>query len=245
VTNIVDGNSNAGPHALSGPPRPVATCDGAAALSTRAAAAVKCVARKIHANRPRTRCYLLGEGVAPDVHHRGGRSPGVQRSRMRVLPAVALAAVLAVSACGGSSEQPAAAKSANRQDQMLAYSRCMRQNGVPDFPDPVNGQLQIPLDAEGSLALNSPQMKAAREACKGLMTGVVDTERTVSSEDQRRAMEFSRCMRENGVPNMPDPGPDGRLQINPDKDGVDITSPQFRAASRACRDLRPTEFPSP
>ncbi|WP_103560717.1 hypothetical protein [Actinomadura rubteroloni] len=152
---------------------------------------------------------------------------------------------LAASACGGSGGKPAAARTTDRNAAMLAYSRCMRENGVSDFPDPVNGQLQIPLKGEGALAFNSPQMKTAREACKSLLPAGLDAGRTVSSQDQERAIQFSRCMRRNGVPNMPDPGPDGRLQINPEQSGIDFTSEQFQEASRACRKTRPTGFPVP
>ena len=47
---------------------------------------------------------------------------------------------------------------------------------------------------------------------------------------------FSQCMRDNGIAEFPDPGPDGislhRLNIDPD-------SPQFKAATAACNELRP------
>ncbi len=41
-------------------------------------------------------------------------------------------------------------------------------------------------------------------------------------------------MRENGVPNFPDPQPDGRLLLNPNE-GVDPESPQFLAADEKCQ----------
>jgi hypothetical protein len=46
------------------------------------------------------------------------------------------------------------------------------------------------------------------------------------------------CMRKNGVPNYPDPRPDGSLHIDP-QDGVDIGSPAFKNAENSCKQLIP------
>jgi hypothetical protein len=48
---------------------------------------------------------------------------------------------------------------------------------------------------------------------------------------------FSVCMRSHGVPNFPDPGPNG-LQITPSS-GVNPRSPGFQAAQQACQKLLP------
>jgi hypothetical protein len=55
---------------------------------------------------------------------------------------------------------------------------------------------------------------------------------------------FSSCMRSHGVPNFPDPDSQGHIKItggvsNGKTFGVDTNSPQFKAASRACRKLQP------
>ena len=47
---------------------------------------------------------------------------------------------------------------------------------------------------------------------------------------------FSQCMRDNGIAEFPDPGPDG-LSIG--GLGIDPDSPQFKAAAEACESLRP------
>jgi hypothetical protein len=52
----------------------------------------------------------------------------------------------------------------------LKYSRCMRSNGVPDFPDP-NGQGLIRINAVGSLEPSSPAFQRAATACKSLENG--------------------------------------------------------------------------
>src|SRR5262245_5923408 len=48
---------------------------------------------------------------------------------------------------------------------------------------------------------------------------------------------YAQCMRDNGVPDFPDPGPDGRFVIDHDKFKED--DPKFRAALEKCRDLAP------
>jgi hypothetical protein len=48
---------------------------------------------------------------------------------------------------------------------------------------------------------------------------------------------FSVCMRSHGVPNFPDPGPNG-LQITPSS-GLNPRSPAFQAAQQACQKLLP------
>jgi hypothetical protein len=54
-----------------------------------------------------------------------------------------------------------------------------------------------------------------------------------------RAAAFVDCMRKNGVPNFPDPGPDGMLKLGPG-DGVDVSSDAFKNASEACKAFKPS-----
>lgn len=55
------------------------------------------------------------------------------------------------------------------QQQLMAYSQCMRSNGVSDFPDPVfsggAGSLTLPADIDP----NSPTFQAAQKACQSLL----------------------------------------------------------------------------
>ena len=58
------------------------------------------------------------------------------------------------------------------------------------------------------------------------------------------ALKLSQCMRSHGVPNFPDPGPDGELSIGPGS-GIDPGSPAFQSAQRACRSLLPNKAAPP
>jgi hypothetical protein len=55
---------------------------------------------------------------------------------------------------------------------------------------------------------------------------------------------YSACMRKHGVPQFPDPGPNGELQLRAGPGtGIDPGSSQFKAAEQACRKLRPEGKP--
>ena len=63
--------------------------------------------------------------------------------------------------------QPTPAQIAQRQQQMLAFSACMRAHGLKDFPDPSNGGLQIHVSPGSDLDPNNPTFRRAQQACKG------------------------------------------------------------------------------
>jgi hypothetical protein len=101
---------------------------------------------------------------------------------------------------------------ASIHEQALRFASCMRRNGVGDFPDPAaSGSLTIDGVVNGSsLDPNSPAFKRALEACRSLEPpGFVGAKATPRQEVVR--LEFARCMRENGVPDFPDPTPTGPL----------------------------------
>jgi hypothetical protein len=53
-------------------------------------------------------------------------------------------------------------------EHQLEFAKCMRTNGVPDFPDPdANGAIQIKPGAGGQLGLDpsDPKFQAAQKAC--------------------------------------------------------------------------------
>jgi hypothetical protein len=53
--------------------------------------------------------------------------------------------------------------------QMLAYSRCIRPHGVPNFPDP-DSSGNLPPDAK-QIGASAPQFDAAQTACIHLLPG--------------------------------------------------------------------------
>ena len=117
--------------------------------------------------------------------------------------------------------------SADRQDQLLAYAQCMRENGYAEFPDPsAEGHLRLQIDAS-----TAPRFEAAREACRelspmGLETGPPDPER------MERLVGFAQCMRDNGIPDFPDPDVQG--QFNLAGSDIDDDGPAIQSGMRDC-----------
>ncbi|GAA0359286.1 hypothetical protein NE235_17255 [Actinoallomurus spadix] len=165
--------------------------------------------------------------------------------RGRSLAAVLLMAGLALTACGGGSGGSAGASSsaaAGRgggaakgadSGKAVKYSECMRKNGVPDFPDPQDGKIQIKAGPGSDLNPDSPQFKAADQKCKAYAPNGTG----MGAQDNTAMLKFAECMRKNGVPDFPDP--EGGKMILKKGGGVDPDSPQFKAAQKTCQKLMP------
>jgi hypothetical protein len=125
------------------------------------------------------------------------------------------------------------------REQAVRFAECMRDNGVKEFPDPdASGTLTIETVANGtSIDTDSAAFGRAITACRDLQppgfTGGIR-----SPEQQQAALEFARCIRDNGVPDFPDPGPDdpmvdtNRIPSTDRKGGMRI----LNAAMQTCGD---------
>ena len=135
------------------------------------------------------------------------------------------------------SSAPAGSAPPKGEAGLLAYSQCMRAHGVPDFPDPVGNSLQLKASQGSDLDPTSPQNIAAQKACKSLQPAGPPGGK-VDAAQQANALKYSACMRDNGVPNFPDPVfSDGGVQLK--ITNIDPNSPQFVAAQKACQSLQP------
>jgi hypothetical protein len=118
----------------------------------------------------------------------------------------------------------------------------MRENGVPDFPDP-NERGMFEITPETDVDQNSPALRQAQEACQSLLGRIrpPDLSEEERQEMMDKALEFARCMREHGV-EVPDPSPSRggglSLELPPNFDPDD---PTFRAAQEACEGILPGE----
>jgi hypothetical protein len=63
--------------------------------------------------------------------------------------------------------QPSPQQQARMQQQLLAFSKCMRAHGIQDFPDPSNGGLKLRAGAGSDLDPDNPQFQSAQRACQG------------------------------------------------------------------------------
>jgi hypothetical protein len=134
--------------------------------------------------------------------------------------------------------QSQAAQGQGGGGDMIAYAKCMRKNGLADFPDPQSGGgLQLPAGIDP----NSDKFKKADAACKDFKPSGGGAEGGGggggwSSEDQ---IKFAQCMRDNGVPKFPDPDPDSKGSVLGEGTGVDPNSEAFKKAEEKCRQYQP------
>jgi len=156
---------------------------------------------------------------------------------------------LLAAACGGSSGGSSAG-SANSQSpisQALAFSRCMRSHGVPNFPDP-NSSGVWP-KSQVQLAAGNPRFQAGTQTCGHLLPdggpGVAPSPAVVQ-QIQADMTKFAACMRSHGVPNWPDPTLDrGRAIFDPQAVGIDTDSPQISAKMHDCGRVFPASLGIP
>jgi hypothetical protein len=151
------------------------------------------------------------------------------RPARRLVPGLLVVPLLVLAAC--SNNAGAGAGSVDEAEAGRAYAQCIRDNGVPDFPDPdPDGQLRGPAHEQQG----NPRFRAAQEKCRDLAPGGEHQRSDPATVEQMR--KFSQCMRDNGLPDYPDPDPDGRVR-GPGHDQQD--DPKFRAAMEACRQKLP------
>ena len=166
----------------------------------------------------------------------GGGAGGDRRgatARVSMLAAVLAAAALLTAACGGGSPSAAGSSVAGqgRLAQALAFARCMRSHGAPNFPDPdsAGGFVMGPSNRSG---LNAPQ--SARAACAHLYPNEGKATPSVAQQEQhqRRNLVFVACVRRHGFPQFPDgwSGNVGQLISA----GIDPGSPRLNAALTRC-----------
>jgi len=200
--------------------------------------------------------------VAADDTSRSGL--GWASSTVGIAVLVSLALVVAGCGGGGSPRVASVASTTNTQgssssnsspaaaqrNKALAFSRCMRSNGVSNYPDPnSNGNLR---KGNGqAFGVSTSQYQAAEQACghllpsggsasltQCLMTG--DCPRSVVQPALEEGRTFAQCMRSHRVPNWPDPTVDslGRPSFQVTKAGlsVDVTrSPQMLSKIGRCQ----------
>jgi hypothetical protein len=174
----------------------------------------------------------------------GRRRPGWCRARPRRAGVLAVTAglVLLTAACGGnpsSTGRPSSTGTGGVLSKFvsdeLAFARCVRAHGVPNYPDPLaNGQYP-PVNKH--LIVGNPRFPAANRACGHLIPQSVIT--ALNQVDLRQYVRFAACMRTHGVPNMPDPTTeaDGSPIFILSPASIDTNSPQVRAAAFRCQSL--------
>jgi hypothetical protein len=163
------------------------------------------------------------------------------RRTLRQMAALGMVAMLAVinAGCGGTGNS-GGSSTASIHEKAVKFAECMRNNGVSRFPDPdASGALTIDGVVNGSsVDPNSAAWKHAIGACKDLEPpGFTGTK--VTPQQRTARLKFAQCMRENGVPDFPDPTSNGplidtnRIPSSNKPGGMTI----LNAAAHKCGDL--------
>jgi hypothetical protein len=133
-------------------------------------------------------------------------------------------------AAGCGHEAPSRASDGPFQ-QALNYAKCVRANGVPDFPDPQqDGKGGIRQDGGNT---DTPAARKALEACRDKMP---QGEANGGRVDSAKLAAWTKCMRSKGLPNFPDPDVSGgSFTVSLTGTGISGNSPAFESAMRACQ----------
>ena len=187
------------------------------------------------------------------MNNRPGRGPGPRqpwprRARAAAVITVMAAAALLAAACSsspsstGSGGSPNAGGSAS-SPSALAFSRCMRSHGVPNFPDPppsFNGK--FPGSSPQQLGISEARLRAVTGACQSLLPAVRGPA-PLTAQDQQDYLRAAACMRSHGITNFPDPVFSGGTVHFPIPSSIDASSTPFTQARQTCERLIPAGLP--
>ena len=156
---------------------------------------------------------------------------------------------LTLAACGGSSSTNSGG-STSPQDtaagnsKALQFAQCMRAHGVPNFPDPTGGRLDLRVQQSpngtsvNGVQVNGPTFQSAMKSCQSDLPNGGHPSAAGTAKARSQALAMARCMRSHGVPNFPDPqfqtGPNGGIGVKISGAGINPSSPAFQTAQKDC-----------
>jgi hypothetical protein len=143
-----------------------------------------------------------------------------------------LATSVVLAACG--SGAAATAQGAGTPDASIeAQVQCYRAHGDPSFPDPVYD----PRDGRWHFAVSPGTAPlSTQQACQHLFPAA-NASPPVPQAQFQQLVRLAECIRQHGVPNWPDPDPDGSFPLPP---SLQKKTPAYVAASRACQRYIPS-----
>ncbi len=170
---------------------------------------------------------------------------------------IAAAALATLAACGGSppagsgapkSGAPATSATTSTGKE-LAFARCVRIHGVPNYPDPGSGG-QVVKETAQQLGVSNSRLQTAMNSCEHLLpnTGNVDDDPAALHKWWSQMQHFAQCMHARGVPNWPGPTSYPQDPVRPTfnlhaagigfhqgaQPGYIVNSPQIEAQVRHC-----------
>ena len=166
------------------------------------------------------------------------RRPGLSGGRLGLGTLLVALVGLFATGCGNSSSSSSASAGSSTYTKGLAYARCIRAHGVPNFPDPmqVSGggiTFNVP---RGTIKFNAPTYLSAETACQSAAPPGIRAGSFFTPARKQAFLSFAHCMRSHGVPDFPDstfanntPGFDLKAHR------INTKAPAFVTAATACR----------
>ncbi|MBT8228356.1 MAG: hypothetical protein HKP61_18160 [Dactylosporangium sp.] len=134
---------------------------------------------------------------------------------------------------GARSSASASAGTLTEDERKLRFTQCLREQGL-DVADPepgVTGRIAFGEDADPN------KIKAAQQACNQYTVNGGEPQ-TMDPAQLEQARQFSTCMRENGIPDFPDPAADGSIKLG--QGAINRDDPNVKTAIDKCQALRPS-----
>ncbi len=134
-----------------------------------------------------------------------------------------------------------------RDEAFVDFSRCIRDEGFPDFPDIDSSQIVdqasfLRAMQEAGVSFTQPGLAPALQTCASVFSELIalapqqDTN-VQQVEQEENAVAFSQCMRDQGLDDFPDPDfgqyPNTGFPGQGDGGGGGVT-PEIQAALRVC-----------
>ncbi|HEU5108034.1 MAG TPA: hypothetical protein VFT95_05705 [Micromonosporaceae bacterium] len=172
-----------------------------------------------------------------------------QRRSPILLSLAGLALALALAACGGQAADdgiaraepgadrpsPTPTEQLSDEERRLKFAECMRGQGV-DMEDPGDGKGGVMFRAGGGAGEKPVDIEKAMQACRQYAPNGGEAPKLDPAQVEQMR-KFAKCMRSNGVPDFPDPEPDGRMRVAIKGDAIDRAA--FEAAQEKCRQFQP------
>ena len=133
-----------------------------------------------------------------------------------------------------------------RDEAFVDFSRCIRDEGFPDFPDIDSSQIVdqasfISAMQEAGVSFTQPGLAQALQACAGVFSELIALapQQDVNAQQvqqEENAVAFSQCMRDQGIDDFPDPdfGQFPGSGFDTSGNNADGVTPEIRAALNVC-----------
>jgi hypothetical protein len=162
---------------------------------------------------PPAAAAVLAAVLAAALAGCGGGGGGGSSATAAGAPAATAAGAPPASAAGGGS----GGSSAQTQRILDDYGQCVRTHGFPDFPDPrinANGELVLGASQEQAKQAATQTEHACGNILRQLPPGVGQQSGPLTPAQLAQARLFAACMRQHGLPDWPDPQPNGTFPLS-------------------------------